>query len=138
MFREPLRRDPLVVAWALVMVIAAFVALSNNTTWTGHLEADRVAGFLKDLAEAFLWSFFVLLLLAWLRARAWRDFGDVRSRRPRGARRSSARPTDPFAPFPWTDRWLRDWREADAQRRHGQAPVQSVESRPPLMCRHGV
>src|SRR4051794_24152801 len=65
-FREPLRRDPLVVGWGVVMLVAAFVALSNNTTWSGHFEADRVAGFLKETAEAFLWSFLLLLLLAWL------------------------------------------------------------------------
>src|SRR3954453_8466388 len=88
-FREPLRRDPLVVCWVLVMLVAAFVALSNNTTWTGHLEADRVAGFLKDLAEAFLWSFLLLLLLAWLRARGWRDPDGV-SRPKADSVRSSA------------------------------------------------
>ncbi len=31
MFREPLHRDPLVVGWSLVMLLAGFVALSNNT-----------------------------------------------------------------------------------------------------------
>jgi hypothetical protein len=124
-FREPLRRDPLVVGWALVMLVAAFVALSNNTTWSGHLEADRVAGFLKDLAEAFLWSFFVLLLLAWLRAKGWRDRGP---RPTRPARREQ------FAPYPWTDRWLRDWREAEAQRR----PEEPQPANLPVTCRHGV
>jgi hypothetical protein len=115
MFREPLRRDPLVVGWALVMAFAAFLALSNNTTWSGHLEADRVLGFLKDLADAFLWSFLVLLLLAWLRSRRWR--GNPSVSRPWGARpRVAAKPaSDPFQPYPWTDRWLRDWREADAK-----------------------
>src|SRR3954447_22832809 len=102
MFREPLRRDPLVVGWALVMLLAGFVALSNNTEWSGHLEANRVAGFLKDLAEAFLWSFFLLLLLAWLRARGWRWLdGDARPARGRPAH--SAAP--PESPLPWTDRW---------------------------------
>src|SRR5687768_11151204 len=86
MFREPLRRDPLVVGWVLVMLLAAFVALSNNTTWSGTLQADRIAGFLKDLAEAFLWSFLLLLLLAWLRARGWRDCGGSR---PQANRRSA-------------------------------------------------
>jgi hypothetical protein len=124
-FREPLRRDPLVVGWALVMLVAAFVALSNNTTWSGHLEADRVAGFLKDLAEAFLWSFFVLLLLAWLRAKAWRNRGP-RPYRP-------ARP-ERFEPYPWTDRWLRDWREAEAQR----GPDEPQPANLPVTCRHGV
>ena len=132
MFREPLRRDPLVVGWAIVMVFAGFVALSNNTTWSGSLEADRVAGFLKDLAEAFLWSFFLLLLLAWLRARGWRDRGH---RARTSAHGTVAR--EPFEPFPWTDRWLRDWREDDAQRRANQVSPNPTEDPPHLTCRHG-
>src|SRR3954452_10937565 len=95
------------------MLVAAFVALSNNTTWSGHLEADRVAGFLVDLAEAFLWSFFVLLLLAWLRARGWRATGGPN----RKATRPQPRGTDDSPHLPWTDRWLRDWRDEDAQQR---------------------
>ncbi len=54
MFREPLLRDPLVVGWAAVMLLAGFVALSNNTEWSGSLQPELVAGFLKDIAEAFL------------------------------------------------------------------------------------
>ncbi len=64
MFWEPLRRDPLVAGWALIVLAAGVVALNDNTEWSGRLEADRVAGFLTDLAEAFLWSFSLLLLLA--------------------------------------------------------------------------
>ncbi len=127
MFREPLRRDPLVVGWALLMLLGGVVALSNNTTWSGHLEADRVAGFLVDLAEIFLWSFLVLLLLAWLRAKGWRDAG------PRYPKRDKA--NDREATLPWTDRWISDARQADAERR--EAPAESTE--PPLVtCRHGV
>jgi hypothetical protein len=132
LFREPLRRDPLVVGWALVMLLAGFVALSNNTEWSGSLEADRVAGFLKDLAEAFLWSFFLLLLLAWLRARAWRwpaGSGSVR-RSPGGGgaeRHASS--------LPWTDRWIRDSREATAQGRTGPVAGSEPEF---VACRHGV
>jgi hypothetical protein len=136
-FKEPLRRDPLVVGWVAVMLLAAFVALSSNTTWSGELEADRVAGFLKDVAEAFAWSFFLLLLLAWLRNRGWQNAGS--GTRPRsGTRARSARraPEADFAPFPWTDRWLRDWREVDAQQRQGAAPA-DADSRAPLTCRHG-
>src|SRR3954453_22460203 len=92
------------------MLVAVVVSLSSHTTWSGHLEADRVAGFLRDVAEAFLWSFFVLLLLAWLRARGWRYLGGA----PRLARRAQK---DRFEPYPWTDRWLRDWREAESQHR---------------------
>src|SRR3954447_21355543 len=130
MFREPLRRDPLVVGWALVMLLAGFVALSNNTEWSGSLEADRVAGFLKDLAEAFLWSFFLLLLLAWLRAKGWRWLGNagVPARRPLG-------PERPSSSLPWTDRWIRDSREEAAQGRTGPASRGEPEL---VACRHGV
>ena len=71
MFRKPLRRDPLVVGWALLMLVISFMALNDNTTWSGHLEADRVAAFLRDLSAALLWSFLMLLLAAWLRSRSW-------------------------------------------------------------------
>ena len=118
-FREPLRRDPLVVGWALVMLVGAFVALSDNTTWSGHLEADRVAGFLKDLAEVFLWSFFVLLLLAWIRAKGWGGPAPA-ARRPKTPQR------EPFEPYPWTDRWLRDSREAEAQGRRPETAAPST------------
>jgi hypothetical protein len=137
-FREPLRRDPLVVGWVLVMLVAGFVALSQNTEWSGHFQADRVAGFLKDLAEAFLWSFLLLLLLAWLRARGWRDTGD-RSHPPVAGRSSRSAPGSPesFDPYPWTDRWLRDWREAEAQQRPDQASSESPNDAVPVTCRHG-
>ncbi|SDC77362.1 hypothetical protein SAMN05660690_2492 [Geodermatophilus telluris] len=131
MFREPLHRDPLVVGWAVVMLLAGFVALDGNTEWSGSLDPDRVAGFLKDLAEAFLWSFFLLLLLAWLRARAWRWAGGGPVRRTGsggGARR-------PDSSLPWTDRWIRDWREDDAHRR--ASGTADGESRS-VACRHGV
>ncbi|MGY1702704.1 hypothetical protein [Geodermatophilus sp. SYSU D00766] len=128
MFREPLRRDPLVVGWAVVMLLAAFVALTNNSEWGGHLEAERVAGFLKDLAEAFLWSFFLLLLLAWLRAKGWRWLGD-----PGGPVRKHAGPERPASSLPWTDRWIRDWREEAAQGRQADGGEPQV-----VACRHGV
>jgi|tagenome__1003787_1003787.scaffolds.fasta_scaffold20988520_3 hypothetical protein len=132
MFREPLRRDPLVVGWACVMLLASFVALSNNTEWSGSLEADRVAGFLKDLAEAFLWSFFLLLLLAWLRARAWRWTGDFAPNRRTSGSRTAERHA---SSLPWTDRWIRDSREEAAQRRiHPDAGGEPQF----LACRHGV
>jgi hypothetical protein len=132
MFRKPLRRDPLVVGWALLMALAAFVALSNNTTWSGHLEADRVAGFLRDLVEAILWSYLLLLLAAWLRARAWRRTGGSTRSGPSGGS------SQPFQPLPWTDRWIRDWREADAQRLNGAVGGESSGEPAPVTCRHGV
>src|SRR5215212_234397 len=127
MFREPLRRDPLVVGWALLMLLGGVVALSNNTEWSGHLEADRVAGFLKDLAEAFLWSFFVLLLLAWLRARGWRDQRghDLGLNLHARSHRPSPSAHTPFTAYPWTDRWLRDWREAAAHQARDQTPTEA-------------
>ncbi|SHG42253.1 hypothetical protein [Geodermatophilus nigrescens] len=128
MFREPLRRDPLVVGWAAVLLLAGFVALSNNTEWSGSLEADRVAGFLKDLAEAFLWSFFLLLLLAWLRAKAWRDTGGGR-----GPARGPRPPQRRDSSLPWTDRWIRDWREEAASGRTATGVEPQL-----LACRHGI
>ena len=129
MFREPLRRDPLVIGWVLVLLAAGFAVLSKHTTWSGHLEADRVFGFLKDFAEAFLWSFLLLLVLAWLRKKGWPD-----AARPRRTSKAPER----FQPYPWTDRWLRDWREADARRETGQAPGDPVAESLPTTCRHGV
>jgi hypothetical protein len=126
-FREPLRRDPLVIGWVLVLLAAGFAVLSKHTTWSGHLEADRVVGFLKDFAEAFLWSFLLLLVLAWLRKKGWRN-----AVRPR----TKSRPPETFQPYPWTDRWLRDWREADARRQTGRAAEQ--DDGLPVTCRHGV
>lgn len=128
-FKKPLRRDPLVVGWVLVLIVAAFVALDDNTTWHGHLDPARVAGFLKELADAFLWSFFALLALAWLRARLWGSPGRLRAKKAR-----PAAGTERFDALPWTDRWLRDWREEAAER--------PAESKPDplqaLTCRHGV
>jgi hypothetical protein len=123
MFREPLHRDPLVVGWSLVMLLAGFVALSNNTEWSGPLQADLVAGFLVDLAEAFLWSFFLLLLLAWLRGVGRRGPERPVRRRPEPPRQSS---------LPWTDRWIRDSREEAARARPAEEPPA------PAACRHGV
>ncbi len=137
MFRDPLRRDPLVVGWAVVMVVAVGVALSSNTEWSGDLEADRVVGFLKDLAEAFLWSFFVLLLLAWLRARGWRTAGPAR--RTGSMRKGSPEKVSDDSPdLPWTDRWLRDWREEDAQRHNTEAQPERSDEPMAVTCRHGV
>lgn len=135
-FIRPLRRDPLVVGWALIMLIAGMVALSDNTTWSGHLDANRVAGFLQEFAFAFLPSFMVLLFLVWLRA--------LKGNGPRrGApRRTSLRPVPAararFEPYPWTDRWLRDWRETDARRPADAGAANSPRDELPVTCRHGV
>lgn len=132
MFREPLRRDPLVVGWAVVMLLAGVIALSNNTEWSGSLEADRVGGFVKDIAAAFLWSFFVLLLLAWLRAKGWRWMGDDGSVRRSASGGTADRPA---SSLPWTDRWIRDSREEAAQRGGGRSADDPSEV---VACRHGV
>lgn len=130
MFRQPLYRDALVVGWVVVMLAAGFVALDNNTTWSGHLEADRVAGFLKDLAEAFLWSFLVLLLLAWLRSKRWQRRGFPVARGPKAGQSEP-----PFTALPWTDRWIRDWRESGV--RSGELPQNGALGHLPSVCRHG-
>jgi hypothetical protein len=127
MFRDPLRRDPLVVGWALFMLTGGIAALAANTTWSGHLEGDRLLGFLKDITEVFLWSFFVLLFLAWLRAKGWRGEGPHYPKRDKAGDRE--------ATLPWTDRWIGDTRQADAERREsgtGSADPAAVA------CRHGV
>src|SRR4051812_37818331 len=128
MFRDPLHRDPLVVVWAALMAAAGFIALNDNTTWSGHLEADRVAGFLRDLSAALLWSVLLLLLAAWLRSRAW----------PQKARRPARRSTPAPPSLPWTDRWIRDWREADAHRQNGANNEEPSAGVAPRTCRHGV
>lgn len=126
MFRDPLRRDPLIVGWASLMVFVAFIALNSNTTWSGHLEADRVAGFVGDLSAALFWSVLVLFLAAWLRSRSW----------PQTVRRPARSTSTPPPSLPWTDRWIRDWRETDAQRPEGSP---DTDARPePVTCRHGV
>jgi hypothetical protein len=122
-FRNPLRHDPLVVVWAVLVLVAAFAALSNNTTWSGHVEAERVAGFLTDLTVALLCSLILLFLAAWLRTRPW----------DRPGRRAAS-----FDPFPWTDRWLRDWREAESQGRLDVSGPESLLRSLPVTCRHGV
>ncbi|MGY1771972.1 hypothetical protein [Blastococcus sp. SYSU D00813] len=127
MFREPLRRDPLVVGWALFMLTGAIAALAANTEWSGDLEGDRVVGFLKDVTEVFLWSFFVLLFLAWLRAKGWRDRGPRYAKRTDDGGREST--------LPWTDRWISDTRQADAERREN---VTEPAEPPVVTCRHGV
>lgn len=129
MFRDPLHRDPLVVVWVTLMAVVGFIALNDNTTWSGHLEADRVAGFLRDLSAALLWSFALLLLAAWLRSHVW----------PQTVRRPArvASPL-PLPSLPWTDRWIRDWREADAQRQGGAVDHDSPAGPAGVTCRHGV
>src|SRR4051794_10535339 len=110
------------------MLVAAFVALSNNTTWSGHFQAERVAGFLHDVVEAFLWSFLLLLFAASLRSRtrSWTA--------GQGGRTAPSQPS--FAPLPWTDRWIRDWRHAESQLIGGA--VEAPENGLPVRCRHGV
>jgi hypothetical protein len=136
MFREPVWRDPLVVAWALVLAAATFVALSNNTEWSGTVQPDLVAGFLKDVADAFLWSFLLLLLLAWLRARVWlRDNARSDPRRNRATRRASHEPRT-VSPLPWTDGWLGPHRAHAADERSRPSPT--TEEQLPVRCRHGV
>jgi hypothetical protein len=133
MFRTPLRRDPLVVIWALLMLAAGLVVLNNNTTWSGHLEPDRVARFVAEFLAVLALSLVVLFLAAWLRAIFWREMapgGYAKGRPVKIPARES------FDPFPWTDRWLRDWRQEVSERRldHSQPAEQNSQ----VTCRHGV
>ena len=127
MFRKPLIRDPLVVIWAVVMLAAAVVALSRNTTWRGHLDPARVEAFLSDLSAAAFWSLLVLFLAAWLRSRLRAGAG----RKPAKQAKQKQAKQAPEGP-PWTDRWLRDWREAEARGR-----TTPHECPLPVLCRHG-
>lgn len=129
MFRTPLHRDLLVVGWAVVMGLSAVGSMSVHTTWSGTLEAERVAGFLADVLTAFLWSFLLLLLAAWLRSKG---SGGRRTR----VRRAQAPGHEAFTALPWTDRWLRDWRNSEA--RGDDAAPDDVRCTDALRCRHGV
>ncbi|SDH14837.1 hypothetical protein [Klenkia brasiliensis] len=133
MLRHPLRRDPLFVGWAFLVAIGAVVALDSNTTWSGHVEADRVGGFVADTLLAVLVSGMLLWLAAWFRL--W-----LQHRVPGG----KPRPHAPFTALPWTDNWLREGRQdavaaADAARpaighcRHGGHLGESSDQRPPVV-----
>ena len=77
LFDRPLRRDPVLRTWCAVLVVLGVLVLDGNTTWSGSVEADRVAGFLGDLLQVSLLGFLVLALLpAWVR-RASRGAGGV-------------------------------------------------------------
>ncbi len=115
------------------MVVAAFAAVNGNTTWSGHVEAYRVQAILSQVLQAFLWSYLLLLLAAWLRARfRWDDDRPVShtARRVRSRRAGPAVDPHPFGALPWTDRWLRDWRETDAR-----TPREATADQ--ARCRHG-
>ncbi|MGZ4541323.1 MAG: hypothetical protein ACXVX8_10115 [Blastococcus sp.] len=118
------------------MLFAVAVALSNNTTWSGHLDPHRVAGFLQESGFAFVLSFTVLLFLAWFRAQTQRGAGPKAAQRTSTGSSPAARAQ--FEPYPWTDRWLRDWREADARHGSDSGSAEFHSDRLPVTCRHGV
>jgi hypothetical protein len=126
MFKEPLRRDPLVVGWALCLLLGGTIALSSNTEWSGGLETDRVQAFLGETFLVLVWSVCVLFFLAWLRAH-WRELLPRRPKRKDDGRESG---------LPWTDHWISDVRRAEAERREF-APAETAEP-PVVACRHGV
>lgn len=76
LFDRPLWRDPILFVWGVFLAVVGVGALSGNTTWQGHLEAWRIAGFLRDFLSGALLSFLVLGLLPALIRRWWRSRRD--------------------------------------------------------------
>ena len=134
MFYTPLRRDPLIIGWVVVMLIAACVALDTNTTWSGHLESRRVALFLADTLVAFLCSLAVVLFLAWLRSLGW-DVPVTGLPRRVGARRATPARPGPSrpcrGPTGGCGTGVRPTHDPRPAPRAAAAPA------PPITCRHG-
>ncbi|WP_029433110.1 hypothetical protein [Blastococcus sp. URHD0036] len=129
MFKEPLRRDPLVVGWALCLLLGATIALSGNTEWRGRLEADRVQTFLGEMFLVLVWSVCVLFFLAYVRAH-WHELVPRHPKRKDDGRESA---------LPWTDRWISDGRQAEAERRAPSTVESPLPAEAPVVvCRHGV
>lgn len=107
------------MGWGFLVAVGAVLALDSNTTWSGHVEAERVGGFLVDVLLSVLVSGMVLWLLAWLRL--W-----LQHRVPGG----KPRPRAAFTAVPWTATWLGD--------RPRSSPAEHAPSRLALgRCRHG-
>lgn len=62
-FDRPLRRDPILVVWAILNALMAAFSLNSHTTWSGSLESARVVAFLKDLTTVGTFSYLLLALL---------------------------------------------------------------------------
>ena len=71
-FDRPLRRDPILVLWALLNALVAAASLNSHTTWSGSLEWARVVGFIDDVATMAMLSYLLLALLPALMRRRWR------------------------------------------------------------------
>ena len=71
-FDRPLRRDPILIVWAVIVLVIGWVALSSHTTWSGSLQGYRVLGFLNDFCSGVMTSFLLLALLPALLRWVWR------------------------------------------------------------------
>ena len=71
-FDRPLRRDPILVVWALLNLVLGLVALNRHTTWSGSVEGWRVAAVLSDVATMGMTSYLFLALLPALLRWWWR------------------------------------------------------------------
>ena len=71
-FDRPLRRDPILVVWALLNALMAAFSLNSHTTWSGSLESARVVAFLKDVTTVGTFSYLLLALLPALLRRRMR------------------------------------------------------------------
>lgn len=68
LFRRPLRRDPILVVWALVDLVIAAVTLNRHTEWRGTFKWELAYGFVREFTFWLLISFLVLAVLpAWFR-----------------------------------------------------------------------
>lgn len=62
-FDRPLRRDPILVVWALLNAVLGAFSLNSHTTWSGSLEWDRVVALLRDVTAVGTVSYLLLALL---------------------------------------------------------------------------
>jgi hypothetical protein len=110
-FDRPLRRDPILVVWALLNLVMGLVALNRHTTWSGSVEGWRVAAVLSDVATTGMTSYLLLALLPallrwwWRRRRVSRAAGN-RQRNWSGSRTLNDRDqfdpvVGPRLPDPW-------------------------------------
>lgn len=110
-FDRPLRRDPILVVWALLNLVMGLVALNRHTTWSGSVEGWRVAAVLSDVATTGMTSYLLLALLPallrwwWRRGRVSRAAGH-RQRNWSGSRTPHGRDeldsvVGPRLPDPW-------------------------------------
>ena len=110
-FDRPLRRDPILVVWALLNLVMGLVALNRHTTWSGSVEGWRVAAVISDVATTGMTSYLLLALLPallrwwWRRRRVSRAAGN-RQRNWSGSRTLHGRDQlDPVVGPQLPERW---------------------------------